>query len=204
VSGSSGGRAPSQGPRDSISARTRAGCGSPVGRRAPRRCPARMRTSGSDAGWRGPPRTARATLPGEEGAGLVCHRSDREDDVGTSGHLGEPQLEADDELRSLDGGGRRSGVARVGWVHPADDETAQLTLVERGDDRVAVTTGTLGQRVDAPGCRDVHASGRVGDRTPTRQQGRQAARLDRTAVAPLGAAPRPAGHRSSWRGPVRR
>ena len=94
-------------------------------------------------------------------------------------------------------GGRR--VAGVVGVDAADDQATELARDQRGDDRVGVAAGGLGQVVDAPVGGGVDPGGGVGDRAAAGQQVGQAAGLDRTAVA--GAARDPgqpgAGRRAS-------
>ena len=121
---------------------------------------------------------SRATLPGHEHAGLVAHRGDREHDVGGAGHLGLAQVEGDHERGGLDRGAGGSGIGRVVGVDAADDQAAELTVDQRGHDRVGVAADGLGQGVDAPGGGGVDAGGGVGDRAAAGQQVGQAAGLD--------------------------
>ena len=114
---------------------------------------------------------------------LSIAAADREDDVGRAGHVGLAQLERDHERRRVERGAERRRVRGVVGVDAADDETAELTGVDRGDDLVGVAAGRLGQGLEAPGGGHVDARLGVGDRAAAGQQVRQAAGLDRAAVA---------------------
>ena len=115
--------------------------------------------------------------------GLVDDRGHREDDVGRAGHVGLAQLERDHERRGVERGAERRRVRGVVGVDAADDEPAELTGVDRGDDLVGVAARRLGQRLEAPGGGHVDPGLGVGDRAAAGQQVREAAGLDRAAVA---------------------
>ena len=114
-------------------------CGSRAAGPAPRRCRRGPGRRAGRSGRRRPPSNSRGpALPGDEGAGLVGHRRDREHDVGGPGHVGLALLERDHEAGGLERRTERRGVGRVVGVDAADDQAAELAGRDRGDDRVGV------------------------------------------------------------------
>ena len=128
---------------------------------------------------------ARAALPGDERAGLLGGRRDRQHDVRAVGHLRVPDLERDDERDPVE---RLAGDGRVGQVREleaADDEAAELARrARRRGSRAVARPGCGRQVLDAPGRREVDACRGVGDRTTARQQRRQQAGLDARRARP--------------------
>ena len=151
--------------------------------------PARTRRSGSEPGLlktasKGRGRPSQVTkVPALSVTGATGSTTSAQ-----PGHVGLALLEADHERRGLEGGAGGGRVGGVVGVHAADDDATEAAVGERGDDRVAVAAGGLGQVVDAPRGGGVDAGRGVAGGTTAGQQGRQAAGLDRAAVTG------PAGH----------
>ena len=138
-----------------------------------------------------------ASFPVDEGAGLFDNRGDREDHVRHRGDGAFADFEAQDEAGCLECGTCLSGIGKVIEFDATNDEgldgALPRTLQRCGEDARSVAALLGHYRLDAPRGGEIGARARIGERTCSGEQCRQATGFDRTAVPCTARNPREPG-----------